>query len=72
MDMTDKVVMVTGATNGIGKVAAEEIAKMGAQVIVVGRNPRKTQTTVNEIKLAAGHQKVEGMIADRILNGRGA
>jgi len=41
MDMSDKTVLVTGATSGIGFVAASQLASMGARVILVGRNETK-------------------------------
>ena len=40
--MTGKVVLVTGATNGIGQVTAHSLAGMGARVVVSGRDPQKT------------------------------
>ena len=35
VDMSGKVILVTGATNGIGKVAACELTRMGATVVLV-------------------------------------
>jgi NAD(P)-dependent dehydrogenase (short-subunit alcohol dehydrogenase family) len=60
----DKIVLITGATNGIGKVAALEIAKKGATVVVVGRNRAKTEATVNEIKTSSGNPHLEMLIGD--------
>ena len=40
-NMNGKICLVTGATNGIGKATAQALAKMGATVIIVGRNPAK-------------------------------
>ena len=36
--MSGKVCLVTGATSGIGLVAARELARQGALVVIVGRN----------------------------------
>lgn len=63
-DMNDKVVLVTGATDGIGKVTALELARLGAQVVLVGRNPTKGQAVVREIRTQSGNQQVELMTAD--------
>jgi retinol dehydrogenase 12 len=63
--MKDKVVLITGATNGIGKVAATELAKQGATVVIVGRSAEKTLATVKEIQEATGHQQqVDYLLAD--------
>jgi NAD(P)-dependent dehydrogenase (short-subunit alcohol dehydrogenase family) len=63
-DMDGKIVLITGATNGIGKVAALEIAKKGATLVIVGRNPAKTAETVAQIKAESGNTKVDSIIAD--------
>lgn len=36
--MKDKIVVITGANRGIGKVAAKEIAKLGAKVYMACRS----------------------------------
>lgn len=63
-EMDGKVVLITGATNGIGKVAALELAKKGANVVIVGRNPAKTTETAAEIKAGSGNPNVEMIVAD--------
>lgn len=62
--MPGKTILVTGATNGIGKAAAEGLAKQGHTVVMVGRSPAKTRATVEEIRQKSGNSAVESLIAD--------
>ncbi|MBI4460641.1 MAG: SDR family oxidoreductase [Acidobacteria bacterium] len=62
--MKNRICMVTGATNGIGRVTAEELARLGATVIVVGRNRGKAEATVAAIRQTTGNSSVEMMVAD--------
>ena len=54
--LIDRVILVTGAGEGIGKQAALEYAKYGAQVILLGRTLNKLEATYDEI-VAAGYAK---------------
>jgi NAD(P)-dependent dehydrogenase (short-subunit alcohol dehydrogenase family) len=63
-ELAEKIILITGATNGIGKVAALELAKLGATIVIVGRNPEKTSQVVNFIKGHSNNSAVEGLIAD--------
>lgn len=63
-DMQGKIVLVTGATNGIGFEAAKALAAQGATLIGVGRNPQKCADTANQIKAATGNARVEFIVAD--------
>jgi NAD(P)-dependent dehydrogenase (short-subunit alcohol dehydrogenase family) len=47
--MRGRVVVVTGATTGIGRETARQLAAMGARVIVVGRDAAKIESTVREL-----------------------
>jgi NAD(P)-dependent dehydrogenase (short-subunit alcohol dehydrogenase family) len=47
--MEGKVCVVTGATSGIGKAAATAVARLGATVVLVGRDRRRTEAAVAEI-----------------------
>ena len=68
--MKDKRVLVTGATAGIGEVAALELARQGAKVVIVGRNPQKTAAVTKLIQLQSGNPAVEFLVADLSLNPR--
>ena len=62
--MSGKVCLVTGATSGIGEVTAEELARKGATVVLVGRNPQKCEATVGRIRERTGNLAVEALVAD--------
>jgi retinol dehydrogenase 12 len=47
--MQGKVCVVTGATSGIGKAAATALARLGAQVLLVGRDRDRTEAAATEI-----------------------
>ncbi len=64
IDMHGKRVMVTGATDGIGKATALALAKLGAEVIVVGRNAHKITATIDEISRESGNRTIDGLQAD--------
>ncbi len=51
--MSGRVVLVTGATGGIGLVTARELARAGAQVHIVGRNANKTARVAAQIGAAS-------------------
>jgi NAD(P)-dependent dehydrogenase (short-subunit alcohol dehydrogenase family) len=63
-DMQNKIVMVTGATNGIGLESAKALAGMGATIVGVGRNPQKCVESAQQIKTVTGNSKVEFLVAD--------
>jgi NAD(P)-dependent dehydrogenase (short-subunit alcohol dehydrogenase family) len=63
-ELNGKSVLVTGATNGIGKVTALELARLGASVSIVGHDSGKTDRVVTQIKEISGNPAVEGLVAD--------
>jgi NAD(P)-dependent dehydrogenase (short-subunit alcohol dehydrogenase family) len=63
-DLQDKIILVTGATSGIGEVTARELARRGAHVIMLARNRQKAERTQQELKASTGNQQVDVVIAD--------
>lgn len=62
--MITKIILITGATDGIGKVAAKTMAKQGHTVIIHGRNQNKAQKVCEEIIAKTGNNKVDIITGD--------
>ncbi len=62
--MTDKVCVITGGTDGIGKAAAHGLAAQGARLFVHGRDPNKGARAVAELKARSGNPAIEFLQAD--------
>ena len=60
----ETTVLVTGATDGLGRSVAGDLAGRGATLLVHGRDRRRGERTVNEIRSATGNQRVHLHIAD--------
>jgi NAD(P)-dependent dehydrogenase (short-subunit alcohol dehydrogenase family) len=55
-DFKDRVILVTGATGGLGSAASHALAKLGAQVILLGRSVPKLEKLYDAIEAAGGAQ----------------
>src|SRR5947208_3829217 len=65
MEMTtNQRVVITGATSGIGHAAALELARRGAALTIVCRNPERGKTTAAEMEEEAGVAPVDVLLAD--------
>ena len=63
-DLTGKIFLVTGATDGIGKAAAMDFAKRGASLTIVGRNKEKTEKVLAELTAASGSESLDLLLCD--------
>lgn len=63
-DMSGKVVVVTGATAGIGFEAARAMAARGARVIITARDAAKGEKSVAELRRLCGNDRVEVALVD--------
>ena len=55
-ELADKTILVTGASDGIGRAVALACAKVGAEVLLLGRNEGKLETVYDEILRAGGRK----------------
>ena len=63
-DLSGKVILLTGATRGIGRKAAHGIAPTGATMVVVGRDKERVDMLISEMKEVEGCGPVHGEICD--------
>ena len=64
MDNQQKIALITGATDGIGKALAFKLAKENYEVVIIGRNPDKVKATVNELKSENSNGLISGISGD--------
>ena len=62
--MKDKIILITGSTDGIGKATALQLAALGATVIVHGRNAERCQRACDDIRAATGNPNIDYVVAD--------
>ena len=62
--MKNKTILVTGATAGIGRETARGLARLGARVIVGGRDEAKTRAVVESIRNSTGNPNVDYVLGD--------
>jgi NAD(P)-dependent dehydrogenase (short-subunit alcohol dehydrogenase family) len=59
-----KTILITGSTDGIGKLAAIKLAKDGHKILVHGRKSDKLTAVVEEIKALSNNENIKGYLAD--------
>ena len=62
--MTGRTVLVTGASSGLGLMAAEQFARCGAYVLMLGRDAAKTERARAEVAQRTGSTSLEVVVAD--------
>jgi NAD(P)-dependent dehydrogenase (short-subunit alcohol dehydrogenase family) len=62
MELNDKAILITGSTDGVGRLVAQRLGAGGARVLVHGRDATRGKATVAEIEAAGG--KAELLISD--------
>lgn len=62
--MQGKTVVITGATSGIGEVAAIHLAEQGARIVFVARNPFRRDGLLTQLSIANSSAKHAGYLAD--------
>ncbi|HEY6690377.1 MAG TPA: SDR family oxidoreductase [Rubrobacter sp.] len=63
-DAAEATILITGATDGLGKRVARELAAKGTTVLLHGRSPERLEATLEELRSQTGSQKVGSYLAD--------
>jgi NAD(P)-dependent dehydrogenase (short-subunit alcohol dehydrogenase family) len=59
-----KTVLVTGATSGIGLEASVALARQGARVVLVGRDPARAEAALSEVARRSGSRDASTLLCD--------
>ncbi len=63
-DVSNQVILVTGATDGLGRLVAQDLAARGATILLHGRDRRKGEAAVAAIRKSTGNTKLTTYDAD--------
>jgi len=59
-----RVVLITGGSAGVGRAAALDLARLGARVVLLSRDPHRAEQTRRELAAATGNEGIECLQAD--------
>jgi len=62
--LEEQTILITGATDGLGRQVAEDLARRRAQIVVHGRSRERGEATVEAIRATTGNDRVELALAD--------
>lgn len=63
-DVRGRTVLVTGASNGLGREASVQLARLGARVVMVGRDPKRTEAARADVVVRSRSQDVSCLLCD--------
>jgi len=63
-DLTNKTMIVTGANSGIGKAASIQLAKLGANIVMMCRNKERGEQALQDVRSASNNGNVELILVD--------
>jgi NAD(P)-dependent dehydrogenase (short-subunit alcohol dehydrogenase family) len=63
-DLEEEAILVTGATDGLGKRVVRELAAKGATVLLHGRSTERLEATFEEVREQTGNEKLRSYLAD--------
>ncbi|MEO2206579.1 SDR family NAD(P)-dependent oxidoreductase [Paenibacillus pabuli] len=64
MKTTQPIIVITGATSGLGQLAAMELAKRGAQLVLTARSEERAEATRNKIRAIVPSAKIRFFYGD--------
>jgi len=59
-----KIVVFVGGTDGMGRIALEDLAKYGAKIFLLGRTPEKTKRVIKEVKDKTNNNEIYHVVCD--------
>ena len=63
-DPAEATILITGATDGLGRRVALELAEKGATVLLHGRNPERLEAALEDVREQTGNEKLGSYLAD--------
>jgi len=63
-ELAGSTVLLTGHTSGLGRAAAHRLRSLGANLLLVGRDPVRSRNAADEVRAISGTGNVEPLVAD--------